>query len=176
MRNFHADAHLAPEETENGQDASQCTKKFSTGAAYDDLTTIDWIVEYTKERQRTRTLRSDFSGIGGYLIQLLDRSNVWLILIATGVLVGLIAAGIDTTSLWLTDVKSGYCKYSVEGGRFYLRRELCCWGHEQPSHCQDWVSWRQALLLESGAAAYTLEFLLYVLFSVRIDPLSLMLR
>ena len=45
---------------------------------YDDLTAIDWIFEYTKERQRLRVLFSTTHGIFGYLRRLLDASHVWV--------------------------------------------------------------------------------------------------
>lgn len=97
---------------------------------YDDLTAIDWIFEYTKERQRKRLLYSSGQGLVGHARRLLDAGNVWLVLITTGVLVGIIAACIDITSNWLGDLKTGYCKNGPGGGKFYLNRSFCCWGHE----------------------------------------------
>lgn len=100
---------------------------------YDDLTAIDWIFEYSKERQRLRVLRSNTAGLVGYLRQLADNSQIWWILIATGILVGAIAAGIDVTSDWLGDLKTGYCSNQSSGGKFYLNKVFCCWGHEGQS-------------------------------------------
>lgn len=133
---------------------------------YEDLTTIDWIFEYTKERQRLRILYANTSGLIGYARRLLDASHVWLVLIATGILVGVLAASIDTVSLWLGDIKSGYCKNGADGGRFYLHQEFCCWGHDDPSQCQDWTTWREALHIMSPGGAYTVEYIFFVLFSV----------
>ncbi|RYP47407.1 hypothetical protein DL768_006522 [Monosporascus sp. mg162] len=62
---------------------------------YEDLTAIDWIFEYTKERQRLRALHSSASGILGYIQLLLDSSQIWVILVLTGIAVGTLAAGID---------------------------------------------------------------------------------
>src|SRR6202012_2043602 len=45
---------------------------------YDDLTAIDWIYEYTKERQRLRKLLAVHKGFVGNLRQLLDASHVWV--------------------------------------------------------------------------------------------------
>ena len=58
---------------------------------YDDLTAIDWIFEYAKERQRLRYLYASASGIIGSIKQLVDASQIWLILIAAGILSGGIA-------------------------------------------------------------------------------------
>ncbi|KAH0536874.1 hypothetical protein FGG08_006277 [Glutinoglossum americanum] len=76
---------------------------------YDDLTAIDWIFEYTKERQRLRILQSNTKGLLGYAAQLVDASQIWLVLIATGIAAGVLAAGIDIVSDWLGDLKMGYC-------------------------------------------------------------------
>lgn len=95
---------------------------------YDDLTAIDWIFEYTKERQRLRVLASNAIGFAGNLRLLADNSHTWLILIATGVAVGNIAAAIDVASDWLGDLKTGYCSNVAAGGKFYLNKSFCCWG------------------------------------------------
>jgi hypothetical protein len=97
---------------------------------YDDLTAIDWIFEYTKERQRLRLLSSSTHGLVGYLRQLLDASHVWLVLILTGITVGILAAAINIASDWLGDIKFGFCKQGEQGGQFYLNKGFCCWGHD----------------------------------------------
>ncbi len=97
---------------------------------YDDLTAIDWIFEYTKERQRLRALYSKAKGIVGQLRQLADASQIWIVLVATGLAAGVVAAGIDVASDWLGDLKTGYCKNGPGGGKFYLNKGFCCWGHE----------------------------------------------
>ena len=50
---------------------------------YDDLTAIDWIFEYTKERLRIRTLERQ-GGLIAQLKLLFDSSQIWLVLIGTG--------------------------------------------------------------------------------------------
>jgi hypothetical protein len=97
---------------------------------YDDLTAIDWIFEYTKERQRLRVLSSTTHGLVGYLRQLLDASHVWVVLILTGITVGILAAAINVASDWLGDIKFGFCKQGEQGGQFYLNKGFCCWGHD----------------------------------------------
>ena len=104
--------------------------------AYDDMTAIDWVFEYTKERQRKRLLFSTGQGVLGHLRQLLDGSHVWVVLVATGIAVGLLAAGIDIASDWLSDIKTGYCKGEEGFSQFYLNRGFCCWGHEGSSQTE----------------------------------------
>ena len=50
---------------------------------YDDLTAIDWIFEYTKERLRIRVLERQ-GGLLGHIKILYDSSQIWLVLIGTG--------------------------------------------------------------------------------------------
>jgi len=97
---------------------------------YADRSAIDWIYEYGKERQRLRVLRSTTTGFFGYLRQLADTSQIWLILIFTGIATGAIAASIDVASDWLADMKTGICTAGPGGGRFYLDKSFCCWGLE----------------------------------------------
>ncbi|KAI9791122.1 MAG: hypothetical protein M1816_004353 [Peltula sp. TS41687] len=133
---------------------------------YDDMTAIDWIFEYTKERQRLKVLRSTATGVFGYLRQLLDASQVWAVLIATGLAAGIIAACIDITSDWLGDLKTGYCKHGPGGGKFYLNKGFCCWGLEEWSQCQDWTPWSTAFRLNSKAGKYMSEYTIFTLYSV----------
>lgn len=133
---------------------------------YDDLTAIDWIFEYAKERQRLRYLYSRATGLFGYVQQLLDASQIWIVLIATGLSSGVLAAGIDIASDWLADLKTGYCRNGEGGGRFYLNKAFCCWGHEELSQCQDWRSWGRALNVRSSAGQFVVEYIFYILYSV----------
>ncbi|ROW12693.1 hypothetical protein VMCG_00633 [Cytospora schulzeri] len=97
---------------------------------YEDLTAIDWIFEYTKERTRLRVLYSSGSGLLGYAQRLVDASQEWIILVLTGLLVGVLAAGIDITTDWLGDLKAGYCS-TEDGGAFYLNKHFCCLGYDE---------------------------------------------
>ncbi|KAJ5554808.1 hypothetical protein N7461_003278 [Penicillium sp. DV-2018c] len=133
---------------------------------YDDFTAIDWIYEYTKERQRKRLLYSSGQGLLGPARRLLDASNVWLVLIATGIAVGIIAASIDIATDWLGDLKTGYCKNGSGGGRFYLNKSFCCWGLDDHSQCLDWTPWGKALGSSSSGGTYTIGYIFYVVFSV----------
>ncbi len=133
---------------------------------YDDMTAIDWIFEYTKERQRLRYLYSSATGLLGYVQQMLDASQIWIILIATGVASGVLAAGIDVASDWLADLKTGYCRTGEGGGRFYLNRGFCCWGHESLAQCQGWTSWSAALHVRSAPGSFIVEYIFYILYSI----------
>ncbi|PNY24691.1 Chloride channel protein [Tolypocladium capitatum] len=133
---------------------------------YEDLTAIDWIFEYTKERQRLRVLSSGASGLLGYVQHLVDASQVWVVLILTGLLVGAIAAGIDVTTDWLGDLKLGFCSSGPEGGHFYLNKSFCCYGYDQGSKCLGWKSWSDALGIRAAAGKWFIEYFFYLAFSI----------
>jgi chloride channel 3/4/5 len=136
---------------------------------YDDLTAIDWIFEYAKERQRLKYLYSGATGVLGTLKQLADASQVWIILVAAGILSGGIAAFIDVASDWLADLKTGYCS-SIEGdGRFYLNKGFCCWGIDTGDQCADWQEWGSAMGIGSVGGRWIVEYILFILFSVGSD-------
>ncbi|TVY85005.1 H(+)/Cl(-) exchange transporter [Lachnellula suecica] len=133
---------------------------------YEDMTAIDWIFEYTKERQRLRMLYSSATGILGYAQQFLDASQIWVVLILTGLAAGVFAAGIDVVSDWLGDIKTGYCSVGEDGGRFYLNKYFCCYGYEGISQCRDWVSWSAALHVGSVGGKWFIEYFFFLSFSV----------
>lgn len=136
---------------------------------YDDLTAIDWIFEYAKERQRLRYLYTGTSGILGHMKQLADASQVWIILVAAGILSGGIAAFIDIASDWLADLKTGYC-HNVDGdGRFYLNKSFCCWGINEAQACHDWDSWGSAMGIGSAGGRYVVDYVLFILYSVSVQ-------
>ncbi|KAK2595587.1 chloride channel [Conoideocrella luteorostrata] len=133
---------------------------------YEDMTAIDWIFEYTKERQRLRVLSSSASGLLGYVQHFIDASQVWIILVLTGLLVGVIAAVIDVASDWLGDLKLGFCSSGPEGGRFYLSKSFCCYGYDQGSKCAGWKYWSEALGVHAVGGRWIVEYVFYLLFSV----------
>lgn len=132
---------------------------------YEDLTAIDWIFEYTKERTRLRVLRSNTQGLFGKLQLSFDSAQEWIILVATGSLVGTLAAVIDITTDWLADLKAGYCS-NEDGGRFYLNKAFCCLGYDEESQCSGWRPWATALHINSAAGSYIIEYFFFLLFSV----------
>ncbi|KAE9567372.1 H(+)/Cl(-) exchange transporter 3 [Colletotrichum fructicola] len=133
---------------------------------YEDLTAIDWIFEYTKERQRLRVLYASAQGLLGYFQQLVDSSQVWIILILTGMAVGAVAAGIDITTDWLGDLKTGYCSGGPEGGAFYLNKGFCCWGYDEFSKCAGWTPWAKALGVSSTGGKWFIEYFFFMFLSV----------
>ena len=164
--NGHAGDGFAFSDNKDGSALDWYTEGPGRRVGYDDLTAIDWIFEYAKERQRLRHLYSSATGLFGYAQQMLDASQIWIILIATGVASGIVAAGIDVASDWLADLKTGYCRTGEGGGRFYLNRGFCCWGHESLAQCQGWTAWSAALHVRSTAGGFIIEYIFYILYSI----------
>ncbi|KAI0476844.1 chloride channel [Xylaria cf. heliscus] len=133
---------------------------------YEDLTAIDWIFEHTKERQRLRVLYSSATGLVGYIRQFADSSQVWIILVLTGLAVGAIAAGIDVVSNWLGDLKTGYCSSGPDGGAFYLNKQFCCLGYDQGAKCSGWKPWAAALGIGTVAGKWFIEYFFFLIFSL----------
>lgn len=136
---------------------------------YEDLTAIDWIFEYNKERQRQRALVAGTSGLLGLVRRLLDAGQVWVVLVLTGLAAGTLAAGIDVASDWLGDLKTGYCASGgTDGGAFYLNHGFCCMGYDEGAKCDGWRPWAVALGLSSSSAVgkWFLEYLFFVVLSV----------
>ena len=157
-------------QTDFGEDPKDKTDWYQESqgrrVGYDDLTAIDWIFEYAKERQRIRYLFAGSHGLPAVIKQMIDASHVWIVLVLSGMATGVVAAVINISSTWLGDVKTGFCRNGDDGGRFYLSRQFCCWGHDSLAQCQDWVPWRTALGLSSAGGGYIVEYILFVLFAV----------
>ncbi|KAF2204290.1 hypothetical protein GQ43DRAFT_478363 [Delitschia confertaspora ATCC 74209] len=155
-----------PQDTKDANGSDLYVEGPGRRVGYDDLTAIDWIFEYAKERQRLQYLYSSASGILGHMRQLADASQIWLILIATGLASGGVAAFIDVASDWLGDLKTGYC-HNVDGdGRFYLNRAFCCWGYSEFSQCHDWNNWSTAMGIKSAGSRWIVQYISFVLFSI----------
>lgn len=133
---------------------------------YDNLTAIDWIYEYTKERTRLRQLSANAPGVLGQLRLLADASQIWIILVLTGIAVGGIAAGIDVAGDWLGDLKEGVCSNVQDGGVFYLNRAFCCWGTNTYAECPDWRSWAGVLGIGSKGGGYVVEYIFFIVSTV----------
>lgn len=129
--------------------------------AYEDLSAIDWQYEYAKERLRKEKLDKS-PGVYGTILSILDFSNVWIVLILTGISVAVVAAFIDIVSRWLADVKFGHCTDA-----FYLTREYCCSGISIQDPCPKWESWETSFgITNSGFGSYLLAYIFYVIFTV----------
>ena len=68
-------------------------------AKYQDGNTIDWIREENLERERNHSLQSQ-AGVRGILLPALESAKMWLIVIVTGMGIGIAGAWLDVLVKW----------------------------------------------------------------------------
>lgn len=66
---------------------------------YPDGTSIDWLHEESEERTRNHSLRLQH-GIRGLLLPMIEAWRMWLVVIATGIGIGLAGAWLDVLVKW----------------------------------------------------------------------------
>nr|POF17097.1 h(+)/cl(-) exchange transporter 3 [Quercus suber] len=164
--NASSDAGAVLQDTKDANGLDWYVEGPGRRVGYDNLTAIDWIYEYTKERTRQRQMVTNSPGLLGQLKLFADTSQIWWILVATGLAVGSIAASIDIASDWMGDFKQGMCSNVEDGGKFYLNRVFCCWGADTYADCPDWRSWSTVLHVNSAGGSYIVEYIFFVLLSV----------
>jgi chloride channel 3/4/5 len=89
-----------------------------------DIPVSDWIHDHIKEKLRLRKLRS-LRGVRGYMKNLFDGAQAWILVTIIGLVVAVMAWLIDIVQELLTDWKDGFC---VETWRY--NHKFCCWGKE----------------------------------------------
>ncbi|KAJ1723533.1 hypothetical protein LPJ53_002145 [Coemansia erecta] len=126
-------------------------------AKYDDFSTIDWIYDNTRARHYKSDLRARARTKGrvGRLELILDSSKSWMVLLAVGMTMGLLATCISVSSQWLIDIKNGHCRTG-----FYLNRRFCCLNSD--SVCLDWVTWSEHLRVRWRWLDWLLQYLVYM--------------
>lgn len=107
------------------------------GGKYHDGSSIDWLQEEAAERERNHALHSQ-AGIRGALLPALDSARMWMVVIATGIGIGLAGAWLDVLVKWyaiiipewvtsdhlrLGDIREGRCAYGV-----FYNSVACCSG------------------------------------------------
>lgn len=129
---------------------------------YPDQVAIDWQQEFKADRLSHNYI-SNLKGWKGKAVMLYDTSHVWLVLVASGLVVGVVAAMMNIVSQWLGDIKFGYCRTG-----FYLKRDFCCLGLQDGETCSDWVLWPQTIGIpfEHNSAGYAFSYFIYILTTI----------
>lgn len=149
----NSDVSLTPSTTKI---SIESLKKKEPEHTINNFYTIDWVDENTKERCRKEKLRK-LKGIRGKSARFWEFNQVWFIIIATGISIGVISGFIDIVSGWLSDIREGYCKSG-----FYLNNIFCCWIPDQfEKTCSDWISWGD-LISSSKRKSYIISYVFYV--------------
>ncbi|ORX72657.1 hypothetical protein DL89DRAFT_264867 [Linderina pennispora] len=127
-------------------------------ARYEDFSTIDWIYETAKARRNRSSMAGQARGWRGRLKVLWNASQSWMVLLAVGVFVGILATCIAVSAQWLTDIKNGHCRTG-----FHLNRRFCCW---QTNACADWETWSETLHVRWHWVDWLLQYLVYVTLAI----------
>ncbi|XP_029463341.1 H(+)/Cl(-) exchange transporter 5 isoform X1 [Rhinatrema bivittatum] len=136
---------------------------------YEDFNTIDWVREKSRDRDRHREITSKSKESAWALLhRVSDAFSGWLLMLCIGLMAGSLAALIDISAHWMTDLKEGLC---LDG--FWYNQEQCCWKSnettfEEPNKCPEWRSWSQLIIgsQAKGALPYMLNYFMYVLWAL----------
>ncbi|KAM0750700.1 hypothetical protein T439DRAFT_325753 [Meredithblackwellia eburnea MCA 4105] len=124
---------------------------------------IDWNHELAKERQRVQDLL-EIPGLAGVGARLWDVITPWLVVVATGVATGVLAACLDVLSSWLSDLRSGVCTDT-----WWMSKGACCTGLDAGEACNAWQTWGQVVgghFIKRSLTQYAVYMVLAVLFAV----------
>ncbi|KAK4050731.1 glycerol ethanol, ferric requiring protein [Microbotryomycetes sp. JL221] len=106
---------------------------------FDDFETIDWIQDTLQQRQnRILHAQQDTRSIGhstkAMFWRAVETGQSWFVVSLVGACIGLNAAFMSIITVWLSDLKLGYCSQG-----WWLNQKFCCW--ELEDECQDWKLW-----------------------------------
>ncbi|KAJ3849426.1 Cl-channel protein [Lentinula lateritia] len=144
--------------SENGNLQGNVPKKFAT--KYRDGSSIDWLHEEALERERDYVKKSQKS-IRSLLSIWADSARVWLVVISTGIGIGVAGAWLDVLVKWLGDLREGRCQ---EG--FFYNQVSCCSGLDPGEFCTDWQTWSEYFNVRKIFAQSLLQSSIYVTLAV----------
>ncbi|KAF8637590.1 hypothetical protein AX17_002659 [Amanita inopinata Kibby_2008] len=127
---------------------------------YEDGSTIDWLQQDAAERERNQALRSQ-AGMRGILSPMLEASRMWLVVIVTGIGIGLTGACLDILVKWLADIREGRCSHG-----FLYNQVTCCSGVDPGEVCKEWQTWSQYFHIRFIFVQSLLQAFVYVVFAI----------
>ncbi|KAE9399949.1 Cl-channel protein [Gymnopus androsaceus JB14] len=131
--NVHEEEVFELDETGNLQDPA--IKK--SAVKYKDGSSIDWLQEEALERERDHAKKSQRS-IRALLSIWADSARVWLVVVATGIGIGVAGAWLDVLVKWLGDLREGRCQAG-----FFHNQVTCCSGLDPGELCTEWQTWSE---------------------------------
>ncbi|KAM0755906.1 hypothetical protein T439DRAFT_320603 [Meredithblackwellia eburnea MCA 4105] len=134
---------------------------------YEDFTTIDWVQDTVLERARRQheaatNHRAHGSSLRAIFWRVIDSGQSWFVMSLIGAIIGLNAAVMSIITVWLADLKLGYCSQG-----WWLNRKFCCWemGEADGGGCEDWHTWTSFIGIQwlfyvalAGIFAYVCAF------------------
>ncbi|KAI0923449.1 hypothetical protein AcW1_006407 [Taiwanofungus camphoratus] len=128
--------------------------------SYEEGDSIDWLHEEAAERERKRILHSQ-RGFRGLFYLIADSTSVWLVLVLTGVGIGVAGAWLDVLVRWLGDLREGRCTYG-----FFYNQVMCCSGLDPGEVCTEWKSWSDYLHIKPIFLQSLLQSFIYVALAI----------
>ncbi|KAJ2402610.1 glycerol ethanol, ferric requiring protein [Coemansia sp. RSA 2559] len=116
-------------------------------ARFDEFTTVDWVDDGAKERQRQQQLPRTWAHLA------YDAAVPWVVVVVVGALIGVNTALISIATEWLSDLKLGVCTAG-----WWLNEDFCCWQAAAGEGCAEWAAWDRLLLGTHAAAVRWLAF------------------
>ncbi|KAI0091504.1 chloride channel [Irpex rosettiformis] len=141
---------------EHGRSASKLAERVH----YKDGSTIDWQREEAAERERKRAIH-DQRGVRGAFAPIWDSTRIWLVIICTGIGIGIAGAWLDVLVRWLGDLREGRCVYG-----FFYNSVACCSGLDAGEVCQEWQTWSQYFHISSILGSSLLQSWIYIALSI----------
>ncbi|ROT40364.1 hypothetical protein SODALDRAFT_321732 [Sodiomyces alkalinus F11] len=128
---------------------------------YDQFTSTDWVHDNIAHALRLKELRSrkDFRG---RLYAFFDAAQGWVLSFVCGVIIALIAYGVNVSESVIFDFKDGYC-----GRAWYLNEKKCC----PRGLCDDWRPWSEVLNGKPFGNVWT-EYAVYYVLVLTLASLS----
>ncbi|KZT07272.1 Cl-channel protein, partial [Laetiporus sulphureus 93-53] len=159
----HANGHDQPtatdiedaEQFELLPDSSSRASPYIRTRKYEDGTTIDWLREEAAERKRKRELATQ-RGFRGLRARVVDSCSMWLVIILTGLGIGVAGAWLDVLVRWLSDLREGRCTYDL-----FYNQVLCCSGLDPGEVCTEWQTWSEYLHVRSILGQSILQSFIY---------------
>lgn len=127
---------------------------------YAEGTTIDWHREEAAERERKRVLHSQ-RGLRGVLAPIVDSSKTWLVIVLTGLGIGVAGAWLDVLVRWLGDLREGRCTYG-----FFYNQVACCSGLDPGEVCTEWKTWSAYFHVSSILGQSLLQAWIYIALAI----------
>ncbi|KAJ3721010.1 Cl-channel protein [Lentinula raphanica] len=127
---------------------------------YRDGSSIDWLHEEALERERDHLKKSQKS-IRSLLSIWADSARVWLVVIATGIGIGVAGAWLDVLVKWLGDLREGRCQEGI-----FYNQVSCCSGLDPGEFCTDWQTWSEYFNIRKILAQSLLQSSIYVTLAV----------
>ncbi|KAF9453587.1 Cl-channel protein [Macrolepiota fuliginosa MF-IS2] len=152
--------HYDGEQYELTEEGRLLEPKQTYTAKYKDGASIDWSQEEMAEREHQQRLKSQ-AGVRGILSPAFEAACGWLVVILTGIGVGIAGAWLDVLVKWLGDLREGRCSYG-----FFYNQVACCSGIDPGEVCYEWQSWSTYYGFRSIFGASLLQSFVYVALAI----------